>query len=232
MQALGDRVLDLARAHRVFDHLAHALGVDHDLERGDHALAVGARQQALRDHAAQHARERQARLLLLVRREHRDDAVDRLGRVDGVQRRQHEVAGLGRGHRDLRGLEVAHLADQDHVGILAQRRTQRARERHRVEPDLALVEHRALVAERVLDRVLDRDDVIRVLRVDVVDHRGERGRLARAGRAGDEHDAAVRCSARSSTVCGRLSRSNGGTSGGIRRRTMPTDPRCWNRLTR
>ena len=42
-----------------------------------------------------------------------------------------------------------------------------------------------------LDRVLDRDDVLRVARVDVVDHRGERRRLTRAGRAGQKDQPAL-----------------------------------------
>src|SRR3954471_23250055 len=40
-------------------------------------------------------------LLLLVRREEVDDAVDGLGRVGGVQRRHDEVAGLGGGEAGL-----------------------------------------------------------------------------------------------------------------------------------
>jgi hypothetical protein len=89
---------------------------DHHLERRHAALAVGARHEALRDHRLEDRRELEAHLLLLVRREHRDDAVDRLGRVEGVQRREHEVAGLGRGERRLDRLEVAHLAHEDDVG--------------------------------------------------------------------------------------------------------------------
>ena len=58
-------------------------------------------------------------------------------------------------------LEVAHLADQDDVGILAQRAAQRVRERLRVDRDLALVDDRLVVAVQVLDRVLDRHDVRR-----------------------------------------------------------------------
>ena len=58
------------------------------------------------------------------------------------------------------GLLVAHLADQDHVGVLAQHAAQRALERGGVHADLALVDHRALVAVHELDRVLDRDDVL------------------------------------------------------------------------
>ena len=109
--------------------------------------------------ALQDRRELEAHLLLLVRREHRDDAVDRLGRVERVQRAHHEVAGLGRGERGLDRLEVAHLADEDHVGVLAQRGAQRVREALRVDADLALVHDRAPVADQELDRVLDRHDV-------------------------------------------------------------------------
>ena len=68
-----------------------------------------------------HARELLADLALLVRRERRDDAVDGLRRVEGVQRREHEVAGLGGDERRLDRLEVAHFADEDDVGILTQR---------------------------------------------------------------------------------------------------------------
>ncbi len=59
-------------------------------------------------------------LLLLVRREHVDDAVDRLRRVLRVQGGEHQVAGLGRGDRGRDRLEVTHLTDQDDVGVLAQ----------------------------------------------------------------------------------------------------------------
>ena len=42
-----------------------------------------------------------------------------------------------------------------------------------------------------IDGVLDRDDVLRVVGVDVVDHRRERRRLARAGGAGEQNQAAL-----------------------------------------
>ena len=71
------------------------------------------------------AGQRHAHLALLVRREEVDDAVDRVGRADRVQRREHEVAGLRRGQRGLHRLDVAHLADEDHVGVLAQHALQR-----------------------------------------------------------------------------------------------------------
>ena len=163
----------------------------HHLDRRRASEAVGARNQALRDGRLQHARELDADLPLLVRREDRDDAVDRLGRVERVQRREDEVAGLGREQRRFDRLQVAHLADQDDVGVLAQGAAQRVRERLRVDRDLALVDERLVVAVQVLDRVLDRHHVRRARRVDVVDHRGERGALAAAGRAGDEDQAAL-----------------------------------------
>ena len=55
---------------------------------------------------------------------------------------------------------------------------------------LALVDQAALVLVDVLDRILDREDVLVPLVVDLVDHRRERRRLAAAGRTGDEHQAA------------------------------------------
>ena len=73
---------------------------------------------------------------------------------------EHEVAGLGRGHRERDRLEVAQLADHDHVRVLAQRRAQRARERLGVALHAALVHDAALRRVQVLDRVLDREDVL------------------------------------------------------------------------
>jgi hypothetical protein len=113
-----------------------------------------------RDDRLENRRELQADLLLLVRREDRDDSVDRLGGVHRVQSGEHEVARLGRGQRGLDRLVVAHLADEDDVGILAERAAERLGERLGVDLDLALVDDRFLVAVEKLDRVLDRDDVL------------------------------------------------------------------------
>ena len=122
-------------------------------------------------------------------REDVDDAVDRLRRVLGVQGREHEVTGLGRGQRGLDRLEVTHLTDEDDVRVLTQDVAQGLGEGLRVLPDLTLVDYRALVLVQELDRVLDRHDVHGLLAVDDVDQRRERGALAGSGRAGDEHEA-------------------------------------------
>jgi hypothetical protein len=108
-----------------------------------------------------------------------------------VQRREDEVAGLRRRQRGAHRLLVAHLADEDHIRVLTQDPLERRLERQRVLADLALVDDRVLVAVQELDRVLDRDDVLLMMRVHPVDHRRERGGLARARRAGDEDDSAL-----------------------------------------
>ena len=93
-------------------------------------------------------------------REELDHAPDRLGRVERVQRREDEVAGLRRLQRDLGRLGVAQLADEDDVGVLPQHPAKRLREALRVEADLALVDDAAAVVMEDLDRILDRHDVL------------------------------------------------------------------------
>ena len=77
-------------------------------------------QELLRDDALEGGCDLHPDLLLLVRRKDVDDAVDRLRAVLRVKGREHQVACLGRGQGDLDGLQVAHLTDEDDVGILAQ----------------------------------------------------------------------------------------------------------------
>ena len=85
--------------------------------------------------------------------------------VVGVQRREHEVAGLGERERELDRLRVTHLAHEDDVGVFTECGAQGAVERIGVEPDLALVHDADLVLVHVLDRVLDREDVHRALQL-------------------------------------------------------------------
>ena len=62
--------------------------------------------------------------------------------------------GFGRFDGDRDGLQVAQLADQHDVRILAQRRPQRVLERVGVRVDLALVDQALLVLVDELDRDL------------------------------------------------------------------------------
>ena len=135
--------------------------------------------QALRQHAQQRGRQQEGLDA------HVGQAGHRAGRVVGVQRRQHQVAGQRGLHRDLRGLMVADLADHDHVRILAQDGAQRLGEG---QVDLGIDLGLADAGQLVLDRVLDRQH-IGGRGVDLAERGVERRRLARAGRAGDQHDA-------------------------------------------
>ncbi len=161
-----------------------------DLERHHPARAARLLQQRLADDAFEHEGELGADLALLVGGEHVDDAVDGLrGRVR-VQRREGEVTGFRDAERGLDGLQVAHLADEHDVRVLAERRAQRAGEAERVGVHFALVDQAALVLVDVLDRVFDRDDVLAPLGVDLVEHRGQRRRLAGARGTGHQHQPA------------------------------------------
>ncbi len=69
-------------------------GADHHLDGGDAALAADPRNQALRDDPLDDGRELVTDLLLLVGRKRADDPVDRLRRVQRVEGREDQVAGL------------------------------------------------------------------------------------------------------------------------------------------
>jgi hypothetical protein len=174
---LADEVADRRRGHE-------------DLGRAHAALPVRRGEKLLGDDALQGHRQLHAHLMLLRGREDVDDAVHGLCRVLRVQGGEHKVAGLRRGQGGGDRLEVAHLADQDHVGVLAQRGLQAEREALGVRAQLALVHDAVLMTVEELDRVLDGHDVLVPLLVDHVEHRGERRGLARARGTGHEHEAA------------------------------------------
>ena len=116
-----------------------------------------------------------------------DETRDRIGGVVGMERRQHEVSGERRLHRDLRRLLVADFADEDDVRVLAQNRAQRRRER---QSGLLLYLHLHDALHPVFDRVFDRHDV-HALTLDLIDRRVERRGFAGPGWAGNEKDAFV-----------------------------------------
>ena len=57
-----------------------------------------------------------------------------------MQRREHEVAGLGGRERGGDRLAIAELAEEDDIGRFAQRGAQARRERRDVRAELALVD--------------------------------------------------------------------------------------------
>src|SRR6185436_12150192 len=103
----------------------------------------------------------------------------------GVQRGHHQVSRERGLHGDVRGFQVADFADHHHVRVLAQDGAQSAREGHL---DLGVHLRLADAVDVVLDRILDRQDVARVV-VDALECRVQRRGLAGAGRAGDQEDA-------------------------------------------
>jgi hypothetical protein len=105
-----------------------------------------------------------------------------------MKRGEHQVTRLGRSKGDLDGLQVAHLPDQDDVGILPQGRAERLREPFGIAPHLTLIDHAPLVRVEELNRVFDGDDVVGPRFVDLVDDGRQRRGLARAGRPGDEYE--------------------------------------------
>src|SRR5829696_1191105 len=164
---LHDRVdlLDLRLADQVPDGVVGK----QDLDGGHSAGPVRGRDECLGHHALEGGGDLRPDLSLLGGREDVDQAVDRRRGVLRVQRGEDEVAGLGGRERGRDRLEVAHLAEEDHVGVLAERAAKRVCEGRRVGADLALVDDAVLVPVEELDRVLDRDDVIRPGPVDLVD---------------------------------------------------------------
>ena len=133
----------------------------------------------LREHAVQRRHE-------LVRLDaHVEEASEHVHDVVRVDGREHQMAGQRRLDRDLRRLGVADLADHDLVGVVPQDRAQAARERQA----LLLVDRDLRDAlQLILDRILDRDDLV-FDRLDLRERRVERRRLAAAGRPGHEHHA-------------------------------------------
>ena len=129
-----------------------------------------------------------ADLLLLVGREDVDHPVDGLGGILRVQRREHEVAGLRSGQRDLDGLEVAHLPDQNDVRVLPQDVFEGLGEGVGVGAHLTLVDQAVAVPVEELDGVLDGHDVVVSLCVRDVDQGGQRRALTGSGGTGHKYE--------------------------------------------
>ena len=117
---------------------------------------------------------------LSVLRDSAYDAIEGLGGVVGVEGAEDQAAGLGHGQGDLDGLEVAHLADHQHVGVLPEGGEERFAPfvTMLLAPPTAIRAHDLLVHVGRADK-LDRD------RADLGDRSSRLLRLGRTGsRAG------------------------------------------------
>ena len=82
---------------------------------------------------------------------------------------------VGGAHGGEKADGVAHFADHDDIGVLAQDVFETVFEGKRVQPDFALLDYRLVVFEHILDRVFQRDDVLLEAGIDVFDHRRQGG---------------------------------------------------------
>jgi len=173
------------------DEVADGGGDHEDFQGGDASLLVDSFEEVLGDHTAQGFGQAGSDLVLLFGREDVDDTVDRLGGALGVKRSEHQVTGAGGGERQFDRLEIAHFADEDDVGVLAQGAFEGGGERARVEADFAMVDERGFAFVDEFDRVLDGEDVVFPVLVRVIHHGGQGGGLAGAGGAGHQDQAFV-----------------------------------------
>src|SRR5215212_3485490 len=102
-------------------------------------MAVGARDQTLRNDVAERLGQSRANHRLFVLGIKTDDSIDSFRSVDGMKRGKHEVTRLRSFEGDLCGFEIPHLADENHFGRLAQSCTQGGRKVARVMSDFTLV---------------------------------------------------------------------------------------------
>ena len=189
-RAFLDQLRNVERFGHVADLLPHRFGVHKNLDRGHTPFLVGPAHEAHRDDRAQRVGEHVPHLCLLVRRVERQNTVDRLGRIRGVQRREDEVAGFRGLERRVEGVEVPNLADEQDVRVLSEHAPQRLAKAVGVGSDFALVDAALDVAVQELDGVFDRDDVRVPVLIDVVEHRRERRRFSGARDSSDENQAA------------------------------------------
>ena len=101
------------------------------------------------------------------------------GGVVGVKRGQHEVTRHAGLEGNLRGFEVANLADENHVGILSKNRPQHRRERQVLARSHLNLRH---TGKFVFDRIFHRHDVD-FSGCELPQRRVERGRFSGPGRS-------------------------------------------------
>ncbi len=97
---------------------------------------------------------------------------------------------LGGRERDPHRLGIAHLPHDDDVGRLTHGRAQGGGEVRSVGSDLDLLDEARAVRVLVFDRILDRQNVMRVSPIDLLDQRRECRRLAGSGGSAHQDEAA------------------------------------------
>ena len=91
---------------------------------GHSAHAIRPLDQGLRNHAEKIDRHLHANLLLLMRGENVDHAINCLNSVRGMQGAEDKMTRFRGCDRQLDRLQVAHFADQNHVRVFSERRNE------------------------------------------------------------------------------------------------------------
>lgn len=164
-------------------------GIDHDFEGGDDA-AFDFADHTLADHGLEGAGELAADGVAFVLFEEVEDTADGLGGVGGMEGGQDEVAGICGAHGGAEAGGVAHFADHDDIGVLAEHVFEPHGEGEGIEADFALFDGALVIVEDIFDGVFERDDVLFEVGVDVLDHGGEGCGFTATCGACDEDDAA------------------------------------------
>ena len=126
---------------------------------------------------------------MLVRRVHGKHTLDSFSSVRRMDGREHHVARIGSGKRNLHRLKVTDFAHKEHVRVLTESGTQGVRIRKRIHADFALRNDGLLVPIKVFDRVFNGNDVDGFALVDVIQHGSKRRRLSGTGRSRHKHQA-------------------------------------------
>ena len=109
--------MGLAFAHQVRD----GSGEDEDFQRSAAALLVNALEEILSHDTPERLRQRRANLVLLLGREHVDDAVHCLRGALCVQRAKDKMPSACRSDGQLDRFKIAQFSNEDDVWIFAQR---------------------------------------------------------------------------------------------------------------
>ena len=90
-----------------------------------------------------------------------------------MQCAQNEVTGFGRAQRDLDGVTIAHFADKNDLGGLAQGRAQTVSKIIKIGPEFALVESGFGMRVNEFDRIFESDDMDRLGLIDLMKNRSQ-----------------------------------------------------------
>ncbi len=107
-------------------------------------------------------------------RKHVNHPIDGLNGAGGMQCRKDKMPGLRRRNGQLNCFEVAHLSDENDVGIFAQGRAQGPAEGLCMTSDFSLTDQAAVILVNELDRIFDGNDVRLLFLVDGVNQRRQR----------------------------------------------------------